>query len=49
VHNQTKASPDEASRILIGGLGAIGNQETLVSEVPIRGFWSYYFDVMGLE
>jgi len=47
VHEQTRSSPpNAASRIVVGGTGEITDQETLVTEVPIRGFWSHYFDLM---
>jgi hypothetical protein len=25
------------------------DQEYLVTEMPIRGFWSYYYELMGIE
>jgi anthranilate 1,2-dioxygenase large subunit len=46
VHDQTKAALSERSRLLIGEPGPIRNQETMVTEVPVRGFWSYYYEVM---
>lgn len=31
-----------------GAGGAIETQDTLVTEVPLRGFWSYYCELMGI-
>jgi anthranilate 1,2-dioxygenase large subunit len=49
VHNETRPATDGASRVIIGGVGPLCNQESMVSEVPIRGFWRFYFETMGLE
>ena len=38
---------DGFSVIRMGGDGPIGDQETLLTEVPIRGFWRYYCHLMG--
>ncbi len=48
VHEETKASPEAASRIIIGGLGEIKDSESLVTEMPLRGFWATYFKAMDL-
>jgi len=48
VHEETKASPEAASRIIIGGLGEIKDTESLITEVPLRGFWASYFKAMDL-
>ncbi|MGE3969062.1 MAG: 3-phenylpropionate dioxygenase, partial [Dongiaceae bacterium] len=31
----------------MGGKGPIGDQDHLVSEMSVRGFWKHYCDVMG--
>ena len=31
----------------LGGTGKIETQKSLVTEVPIRGFYSYYCELMG--
>ena len=49
VHNETRSAPDQTSRVIIGGTGALCDQESVVSEVPIRGFWRFYFQTMELE
>lgn len=38
---------DQHARVEIGGKGEIFDQENLITEVPIRGFWSYYCELMG--
>ena len=37
---------DAYSVIEMGGVGPIDSQETLLTEVPIRGFWRYYCHLM---
>jgi len=39
---------DAASVVLMGGRG-IANEESLVTETGIRGFWRYYRDLMGFS
>jgi len=46
VHEQTRTADRAGSRILIGEPGPIRDQETMVTEVPVRGFWSYYYELM---
>jgi anthranilate 1,2-dioxygenase large subunit len=38
---------DKHALVEIGGKGEIKTQESLVTEVPIRGFYSYYCELMG--
>jgi anthranilate 1,2-dioxygenase large subunit len=40
---------DQHAFVEIGGKGDIVDQEYLVTEMPIRGFWSYYYELMGIE
>ncbi len=40
---------DKYARVEIGGKGRIKTQESLVTEVPIRGFYSYYCELMGFS
>ncbi len=35
--------------IELGGGGAITDRDYRVTDVPLRGFWSYYAELMGLE
>ena len=39
---------DSHSVIEMGGIGPIEDQQTVITEVPIRGFWSYYCELMGM-
>jgi len=47
VHNTVRREKDAHARVEIGGKGPIKTSESLVSEVPIRGFYSYYCELMG--
>ena len=43
-----RGSGDEQSVIEMGGLGEIGTQYTTVTEVPMRGMWLNYCELMGI-
>jgi anthranilate 1,2-dioxygenase large subunit len=49
VHNTSFNSQGSHALVEIGGVGEIKDQPNMVTEVPIRGFWSYYCDIMGLK
>lgn len=49
VHKATKEAWDSASVVEVGGRGEIGDRAYRVNDVPIRGFWSYYSELMGIE
>lgn len=49
VHRTIASGPQDHARVEIGGKGPIGDAEWLVTEVPIRGFWSYYHELMGFS
>ena len=38
---------DDCSVVEMGGRGAIADQDTLATEVALRGFWQHYADAMG--
>ena len=40
---------DTHSVVEIGGRGGVENQDTIVTEVPMRGFWSYYCELMEFD
>ena len=40
---------DAHSVIEMGGVGPIVDQDSLNTEVPVRGFWRYYCHLMGFE
>jgi anthranilate 1,2-dioxygenase large subunit len=48
---QKATRPETASHSLVqmGGLGPIRDLEHRVTETPIRGFWSYWSELMGME
>lgn len=48
VHRTTKSAAEEEMAVIeMGGIGAIGDRDTRVNEVTIRGFWAYYAQLMG--
>ena len=49
VHRATVREKESHSVAEYGAGGAIETQDTLVTEVPLRGFWSYYCELMGIE
>jgi anthranilate 1,2-dioxygenase large subunit len=48
VHRAIVSDLDECSIVEFGGRGAIKDQENLVSDVPMRGFWMHYCKLMGI-
>ena len=32
----------------MGGTGPLVDLDTRVNEIPVRGFWSYYSDLLGI-
>ena len=49
VHKTSANALDAHARVEVGGTGEIRDQKNLISEVPIRGFWTYYCELMGLD
>ena len=49
VQRATAPDRDAYGMYEMGGTGTIRNLDTRVNEVPIRGFWSYYSELMGIE
>lgn len=49
VQRGVKREQREHAMLEVGGTGAIEDQRSLVTEVPIRGFMSYYCDLMGFQ
>jgi anthranilate 1,2-dioxygenase large subunit len=49
VHRATKPDPDRSSVIELGGAGVISDRDYRVADVPLRGFWSYYAELLGIE
>lgn len=49
VQRATSPDPSGAGIIEMGGKGPLMNLDTRVNEMPVRGFWSYYSELMGIE
>jgi anthranilate 1,2-dioxygenase large subunit len=49
VHRATRRERDQHGRVEIGGKGPIGDSPNLVTEMPVRGFYSYYHELMGFD
>jgi anthranilate 1,2-dioxygenase large subunit len=49
VQRATRPDPLRSSVIELGGGGVISDRDYRVNDVPLRGFWSYYAEVMGIE
>lgn len=49
VQRATRHDPRGESTIEMGGRGPIADQAHRVTETPIRGFWSYWSELMGME
>ena len=41
--------PNRTSIIELGGAGPISDRDYRVNDVPLRGFWSYYAELLGIE
>ena len=41
--------PDRTTVIELGGGGVISDRDYRVTDVPLRGFWSYYAELLGIE
>ena len=44
-----QATPDDVSVVEMGGRGAIRDGDEKLDDVLIRGFWSHYYDIMGMQ
>ncbi len=40
---------DQHSVVEMGGVGPVADQDTVLTEVPVRGMWRYYCELMGLH
>jgi anthranilate 1,2-dioxygenase large subunit len=49
VHRATRPEPNRTSVIELGGAGVISDRDYRVTDVPLRGFWSYYAELLGIE
>ncbi len=48
-HRATRLDPDRTSVIELGGGGVISDRDYRVTDVPLRGFWSYWAELLGIE
>jgi anthranilate 1,2-dioxygenase large subunit len=48
-HRASKPDRDRTTVIELGGAGMISDRDYRVTDVPLRGFWSYYAELLGIE
>jgi anthranilate 1,2-dioxygenase large subunit len=48
-HRASKPDQDRSTVIELGGGGVISDRDYRVTDVPLRGFWSYYAELLGIE
>ena len=48
-HSATSPEWEAWSVVAMGGGGALSDQQHRVTDVPVRGFWSYYAELMRIE
>jgi anthranilate 1,2-dioxygenase large subunit len=48
-HRASKPEGDGSTVIELGGAGIISDRDYRVTDVPVRGFWSYYAELLGIE
>jgi anthranilate 1,2-dioxygenase large subunit len=48
-HRATAPDGERTSVIELGGAGVISDRDYRVTDVPLRGFWSYYAELLGIE
>jgi len=48
-HRASQPDRDSATVIELGGAGVISDRDYRVTDVPLRGFWSYYAELLGIE
>lgn len=48
-HRASKPDHDSTTVIELGGAGVISDRDYRVTDVPLRGFWSYYAELLGIE
>lgn len=48
-HRASRSESDACSVIEMGGGGPICDLDHRINDVPCRGFWSYYAELMGIE
>jgi len=48
-HRASQPDRDSTTVIELGGAGVISDRDYRVTDVPLRGFWSYYAELLGIE
>jgi anthranilate 1,2-dioxygenase large subunit len=48
-HRASKPDSDSTTVIELGGAGVISDRDYRVTDVPLRGFWSYYAELLEIE
>ncbi len=48
-HRASKPDRDRSTVIELGGGGVISDRDYRVTDVPLRGFWSYYAELLRIE
>jgi anthranilate 1,2-dioxygenase large subunit len=48
-HRASRPDRDSTTVIELGGAGVISDRDYRVTDVPLRGFWSYYAELLGIE
>jgi anthranilate 1,2-dioxygenase large subunit len=48
-HRASRPDIDCTTVIELGGGGVISDRDYRVHDVPLRGFWSYYAELLGIE
>jgi anthranilate 1,2-dioxygenase large subunit len=48
-HRASRPDRDHMTVIELGGGGEISDRDYRVNDVPLRGFWSYYAELLGIE
>jgi anthranilate 1,2-dioxygenase large subunit len=48
-HRASRPDADGTTVIELGGAGVISDRDYRVTDVPLRGFWSYYAELLGIE
>jgi hypothetical protein len=49
VQKATRSAADACAIVEMGGRGPLRDLAHRVTETPIRGFWSYWAELMGVE
>jgi anthranilate 1,2-dioxygenase large subunit len=49
VQRASRPEPGSLTVIELGGAGEISDRDYRVNDVPLRGFWSYYAELLGIE